>query len=371
MDRPINQYVPWLQLDWPRAEEKITLRMLLSHSSGLPTEFSAQGPQDPAALATLLREELPHYRFVAPPGRYWSYSNVGMRLAAHIAEAVSGELLPRFMDRLVFEPLEMRRATFDPLMAMTYPTALPHDRAEDGQLRVVRPLTNNAARLPAGGMFASVLDLANFAILHLMEGRLGGKELLSASTIREMHRPQVFKFTLNKDFYGLALESDLSNGIKRIGHPGSFPPYGSRFTMVTEAGAAVILLVNRTTDFGKSATTIVNSVLSQLLECEIDDAPPTARVPEREHWAGFVGTYRDHLTHRATVFIDNDRLCASFGGDVIPLNCSRADLYFGTVADASKTIVVGFPEGGEYVIINNRPYRKDSTGLAVELKRGV
>src|SRR5437016_1924846 len=60
-------------------------------------------------------------------GWFWSYSNVGIRLAAHVAEIVTGELLPRLVERLVFQSLEMRRATFDPLMALTYPLALPHD----------------------------------------------------------------------------------------------------------------------------------------------------------------------------------------------------------------------------------------------------
>jgi len=365
LDRPAKRYVPWLTLSWPAAEDEITLRMLLSHTSGLPTEFAPHGSQDPAALESSLREELPRYRFVAPPGKFWSYSNVGIRLAAHIVEIVTGELLPRLMERLVFEPLEMRRTTFDPLMAMTYPLALPHEVDDDGRLRVARPLTNNAARLAAGGAFSSALDMANFAKLHLMRGRFGGQQLVSSESIAQMHRPQANKYTLHEDFYGLTLESDLANGIQRIGHPGNFPPYGCRLTMVVDEGIAVILLVSRATEFSKSATAIVDSILLQLLQRQIEPSPPSAHISESGLWQRITGRYFDHIGNSAQLSVIDGNLHATLDDGSCSLDCYRSNLYCGKPKNSDRLIVFGFPESCqeqlEYIIVNNRPFRREAS----------
>jgi CubicO group peptidase (beta-lactamase class C family) len=71
LDQPLKTYVEWLRFIEPHAEAKITLRMLLSHTSGLPKD-SYIGSRDADGLERYVREQIPRYLFVAPPGRLYS-----------------------------------------------------------------------------------------------------------------------------------------------------------------------------------------------------------------------------------------------------------------------------------------------------------
>ena len=94
LDRPVTAYLPWLRFSEAGVAERVTLRMLLSHTAGLPREQITPhllfGRRDPAGLEAYVREELPRLPLVAPPGVVWSYSNPGINLAGYLAEVVSG-----------------------------------------------------------------------------------------------------------------------------------------------------------------------------------------------------------------------------------------------------------------------------------------
>lgn len=66
LDQPLKAYIDWLRFSEPYAEERITLGMLLSHTSGLPRD-SHSGYGDAIGLERYIRERFPHYDFVAPP----------------------------------------------------------------------------------------------------------------------------------------------------------------------------------------------------------------------------------------------------------------------------------------------------------------
>ena len=68
LDEPVKTYVPWLTLEDADAAEKITLRLLLSHTAGLPSEYTPEGARDEAALGPSLRVELPAAKLIAKPG---------------------------------------------------------------------------------------------------------------------------------------------------------------------------------------------------------------------------------------------------------------------------------------------------------------
>ena len=77
LDRPIHDYIDWLRFIEAGAERQITLRMLLSHSSGLTSSVKNFGFQDPDGLEVYVRTELPTRKFFAPPGKQlYSYSGL-------------------------------------------------------------------------------------------------------------------------------------------------------------------------------------------------------------------------------------------------------------------------------------------------------
>jgi len=114
LDRPVKEYLDGFMLSESGAAERVTLRMLLSHTSGLPTRYSPFGPRNPEALEKHVKEEISQYRLVAPPGKLYSYSNPGINLAGYVAQVVAGMSYTELMQSLVFDPLEMKRTTLDP-----------------------------------------------------------------------------------------------------------------------------------------------------------------------------------------------------------------------------------------------------------------
>jgi CubicO group peptidase (beta-lactamase class C family) len=268
LDTPVREYVPWFRLSDAAATEAVTLRMLLSHTAGLPHDHKPYGPRDAAALERRVREEVPAYPLVAPPGARWSYSNTGIHVAAFVAESVTGKTFPELMRELLFEPLGMARTTFDPTVAMTYPLAQSHDLGEDGQLSVRRRYADNAANYASGQAISTVLDLARFAQLHLRRG----EGLLPAELVEEMHRPHASRPAPGASShppaldravagapprgaepapppasgaYGLTFAIGERNGARRVGHGGGITEFGASFDMAPDRGAAVITLRNR------------------------------------------------------------------------------------------------------------------------------
>jgi CubicO group peptidase (beta-lactamase class C family) len=260
LDAPVVDYIPWFALSDPAATPKVTLRMLLSHTAGLPHDHRPYGPRDPSALERRVREEVPRYPLVAPRGTRWSYSNAGIHVAAFLAETVVGKPFPELMDELLFAPLGMARTTFDPTVAMTYPLAQSHDLGEDGVLRVRRRYADNAANYASGQAVSTVLDMAAFARLHLCRGA----PLLPSELVEEMHRPHADRPPPGSGTYGLTFALGKRNGVRRVGHGGAMTEFGASFDLAPDHGAAVVTLRNRLApEFGVEK--VVDDLFGELL----------------------------------------------------------------------------------------------------------
>jgi CubicO group peptidase (beta-lactamase class C family) len=277
LDRPVSEYLPGLRLATPGAAERVTLRLLLSHTAGLPwdqiTPTRLHGRRDPAGLADYVRDELPTRPLVAPPGTRWEYSNPGINLAAHLAEVVTGRAYPELIAEQITAPLGMARTTFDPAVALTYPAALSHDLTEEGTLVARHRVPDNTAQYPAAFAHSTALDLANFALLHLQSGRFGHAQLLPPDLVATMHAPQADvavdpsggTFTA----YGLGFFHGSFRGRRVVGHPGGIGTIASRFLLLPDDGLAAILLFNRADGFESHAAALVDAMLGALLT----DAP--------------------------------------------------------------------------------------------------
>jgi CubicO group peptidase (beta-lactamase class C family) len=264
LDRPVRAYLPWFALSDPAAAERVTLRMLLSHTAGLPHDHRPYGRRDPEALAARVREEIPRYPLVAPPGTTWSYSNAGIHVAAFLIETALGVPYGQAMDDLLFRPLGMARTTFDVAVAMTYPLAQSHDLDEDGTLRVRRRYADNAANHASGQAISTVLDLVAFARLHLDRGRFGGEPLLPAELVDEMHRPQAEIPAPGRGAYGLTFGVQTHRGTRRVRHGGGITEFGATFDLLPDHGAAVITLRNRLAP-ELAVDRLVDDLIDQLL----------------------------------------------------------------------------------------------------------
>ena len=344
LDTPVKKYVPWLKFSERGAEERITLRMLMSHTAGLPHashEDSPFGRRDRDGLEAHIREQMPQYAFIAPPGKVYSYGNADIDLVGYIAERVSDKPYTQLMQELVFDPLEMRRTTFDPQVAMTYPFAQAHDLADDGTLRALHLFADNSTQYPSGFAMSTVLDLANFSILHMKQGSFRGKRILSPEAVREMHKTHADMYTITDAGYGLTFASRTYKGVRRVGHGGVLTTYRSYFIMAPRAEAAVILLSSRR-DPGFPLEQLAHEILDEVLNLPKQVPMPVAVEPDRSLWTRYVGSYVGHRTGIAIIQIVDDQLILELNGHRVLLSAFRKDLYFGHRSGSAEAVSVGF-----------------------------
>lgn len=200
LDDPVEKYLPEfmdIQFEGKKPKTTITVRHLLSHTSGLPFK-SAQ--EQPTLDSLTLKEAVSSYAktpLVYEPGTKYLYSNAGINSAGRIIEVVSGMPYETFMDKRLFEPLGMKDTTFWPSEAQVKRLARAYkpNAAKTGleattisQLKY--PLSDRQRQpMPAGGLFSTASDVARFCQMVLGGGMFEGKRLLSEAAVKEMtHR---------------------------------------------------------------------------------------------------------------------------------------------------------------------------------------
>jgi CubicO group peptidase (beta-lactamase class C family) len=171
LDVPISRYVR----EFSRGgKERVTVRMLLAHTSGLPAWRPLFRETENRAAAVELAVETP---LETPPGTREVYSDLGLIILTHVVETLYGERLDTLLDRRVLGPLGLRSVRFLPLTddrLRIAPTELQPWRG-----RVLRGEVHdeNAARMDGvsghAGLFGSAPDLLTFAEWMLEGGKEG------------------------------------------------------------------------------------------------------------------------------------------------------------------------------------------------------
>jgi len=182
LDADINRYLDFNVTGM--GGKPITMRNLMQHTAGF--EESAKGiisaQNDLPSFEDILKAKVPARIF--PPGSTPAYSNYGAALAGYIVERVSGEPFDAYLDKHIFQPLDMRHSSFrQPLPAALAPFMATGYRLASGE---AQPFEYVGPR-PAGSMSSSADDMAHFMIAHLQDGEYHGNRILSAATAELMH----------------------------------------------------------------------------------------------------------------------------------------------------------------------------------------
>lgn len=336
LDQPLKAYIEWLRFSEPHAEEQITLRMLLSHTAGLPAD-SRSGACDSEGLDRYVHEHLTRYPFVAPPGQLYSYANAGFSLAGYIAQIVTGKRFSDLMQQLVFDPLEMQHTTFDPHVALTYPFALPHI-LRDEKLHVLHHVSYGQAIAPAGGAYSTVQDLAHFAMMHLQYGRFHERQLLSSSSILQMQTQQAVRYLTHPAGYGLSFELMRYKGVPCIGHSGSMSTFGCQLMLLPEQKLAFVLMVSRISFMQR----LVRALLDNLLNLPSASVWPSTIAPERMQWPRYTGSFLGARAGLVIISVEEDNLVLELNGQRLSLQAHSTTVYVGYWPGSETPVAVGF-----------------------------
>jgi CubicO group peptidase (beta-lactamase class C family) len=238
----------------------ITIRDLLTHTSGLPGGFPS-GLSDLYFKRNYSLAEATHIQSQRPldfePGSKWAYCNSGIDTLGRIIEVTSGRSYEDYLASHVFRPLGMNDTSFYPDDKQLLRLASLYGQ-KDGKLTfadyaLIGPTKGAKHPIPAGGLFSTAADLSKLYQAMLHKGRLGESKILSEESVQTMTQLQtgdlLCGFTPGMGFgFGWAVVKEpqgvhemLSKGT--FGHGGAF---GTQAWIDPHQGLFVILLIQRT-----------------------------------------------------------------------------------------------------------------------------
>lgn len=241
LDVPINAYIPWFKVSSGGQTEQITFRRLLSHTAGMPKEYTPDGILDEEYFERELKAELEDLQLLWDPAENRScYSNYGVRLAACAMQRITGRKFSELCEEMVLRPLGMETSTFDLRKAATYEMALPHQKNDDGLPYVEHMIHMNAARYAAGGLYSNVHEMTALARVILNDG----KPLVTEDSWSQMTARYAKMDDRLQGDYGLTLMMRPYCGKVLLGHTGSNPPYYSCIWTDADTGLGITFVIN-------------------------------------------------------------------------------------------------------------------------------
>ena len=244
--KPVRDYIPEFRLHDAVATDRITVRDLLCHHSGLPRHDWIWVPGDlsPAQMLAAMRylEPSEDIRSV------FQYCNLGYLVASMVAERVSGQGWTEFTRARLTDKLHMNVTFTVEDLAAAADAAVPYAMDGDTRLRAERwPIRATAA----GGINTSIASFANWLRLHLDKGEFEGQRLLSPTLIQQLQIPRVHvaasEFAEYGDtHYGLGFRSHSYRGERVVWHGGGWSGWSTLMKMLPDRGVGVAVFTNRT-----------------------------------------------------------------------------------------------------------------------------
>jgi CubicO group peptidase (beta-lactamase class C family) len=241
--KPVREYIPEFRLHDAVASERVTVRDLLCHHSGLPRHDWIWLPGDlsPAQMLAAMRHLEPSDDIRST----FQYSNLGYLVASMVAERISGQSWAEFT-RALTDKLYMEVTFTVEELAAAADAAVPSAMEGDTRLRSKFWPVSVAA---AGGMSTSIVSFANWLRFHLGKGEFEGQRRLSSGLIQELQKPRVHvgasEFDEYSDVhYGLGFRSHRYRGERVVWHGGGFTGTNALMMMLPDRDVGVAVLAN-------------------------------------------------------------------------------------------------------------------------------
>lgn len=305
LDDPVAKHLPWFKIKSPFGDAPaITIRHLLTHTSGLPREAAYPYFTD-NKFPTLdqIKETLPNQEAIYAPETRWKYSNLALALCGEIVAQVSGEPYEVYVRDHILKPLGMDSSTVLFPVETRERLAVAYGRRMPDGKREIRPDTDSKGITPAANLSSTVEDLARYLSFHMGDGKVAGKLILKGSTLREMHRVQWLQDDW-KSGWGIGFAITRADGRTMVGHGGWLAGYRTQISFSPEDKIGVIVLT--AADDGNPGF-YVKQVFALLAPAIKKATAPTPLVAQPDpSWSNFVGTYRDPWGDTEIVIVNGE-----------------------------------------------------------------
>ncbi len=287
-DDPVVNYLPWFMLSDPYVTREITVRDLLVHRSGLGL---GQGDLLLFPPSSYERKEIVRrLRYLQLKTSFrsaYAYDNVLYLVAGELVEAVSGQSWEEFVEKRIFDKIRMTdsKTRIEQVLAARN-VAQPYIMF----YRELHLIGHDAApnHAPAGGIYSSAADMAQWLRVQLDSGRVDNFLRLFTPTTTEQlwsyitpipignPEPEMARFRSQFCGYGLGFAVWDYRGHKIVSHGGVLGGYVSRVTMVPGINLGVVVLTNQMSEY--SNTAITRHVIDHYLEVADIDWLATMKV---------------------------------------------------------------------------------------------
>jgi CubicO group peptidase (beta-lactamase class C family) len=345
-DDRVTAHLPGFELADPYVTREVVIRDLLTHRTGVARHDNIwiAAPFDRAEIVRRARHLPQATGFRAGYG----YNNIMYMVAGEVTAAAAGTTWENFIESRLFAPLGMTRTT--PRSAVVEGrdnVAIAHVR-EDGRL-IPMARRDYDALGPAGSVWSSAWDMAQWLRLHLGGGVYEGRRLLERSTIAAMYEPQVVlgldtttlrMFPDRTSFsYGLGWRLHDYRGRRTVQHTGAVNYTRTQVGMLPDENIGVVVMTNLSTSTLQTA--LMYYVFDALLGVPPTDwsaeylvlARRSAAAAERRaaqadaariagtrpslSLDGYVGTYTDSLFGDIRVDLEDGRLVLDYSPDYV------------------------------------------------------
>jgi len=267
LDDELKDVLPWFKLKQQYSDSgPITIRSLLTHSSGLPRQSEVpywSAPDFPFPTVEEMKKAMQSQETLYPASYNFQYSNLALSLLGEVVAEVSGISYENYVTEHILNPLKLKDTrTNMPEALYGNSLAIGYSALNRTLNREEVPLFDAKGVTPAAGYSSNVLDLARFASWQFRLRDSKETEILKPSTLKNMHNVH----WTNPDFkltWGLGFSVYKgSDGAKWVGHGGSCPGYRSILQLNLKSKMAYSVMINAGgTNPGKYSRAIHNIIL--------------------------------------------------------------------------------------------------------------
>jgi CubicO group peptidase (beta-lactamase class C family) len=294
--------------DCPAAWQPITLRHLLSHTSGLAKHDKASDYLKTAMLPMTVAQLVESFRNKPPdfkPGERFDYNNNGYVLLGHVVERVSGQPYEAFLRENVFAPLGMNDTGYDRHEPVIKGRAAGYVR--DGDALLNAAYIDQSQPFAAGALYSTVGDLL------LWDQALYTEKLLPRKTLEEMFTPVAGPYG-----YGWFVTRQLNRRL--IWHGGGTPGFSANLLRFPDERVTVIVLSNlENAQVLRAGADLAAIVFGE--KYEIPRERVAVKVDARTLEA-YRGEYEDRPGRTTAVLVEGGALLLRLAGQPDPLTLS-------------------------------------------------
>lgn len=270
LDKPLVHYLPYFRTSKKEESDKITVRELLSHTAGFPSDIlianiicpnieelkDLREMQKTKGISDDVRKDIKSFEDITryfknvdldyKPGEGFKYCTDAYVIVGDLFEKVSGISWYDFLQKNIFDKLNMTRTTLEPLKAINDKDSARYYTYDDSSFKEVSFPTNKIAA-PIGFIYSTALDMSKYLVAHM---DYKNATLLKSISLREMQNSYTrvndvsSRFDVKNPGYGLGWCTGMYKGLNLVEHSGGYPGVKSFVRMITNKKVGIVCLTN-------------------------------------------------------------------------------------------------------------------------------